>query len=269
MDARTKGAQGRGVKTVQAVERALRILEAMGELGRPQNLTELSEHLNMNPSTLYRLLLTLCKSGFVVHDRGQYRLSFNAYRIGQAALEAIDFRSEGRPLMMELVSRCGETANLVMLHGRDAIFVEQVESHRILRSIVPVGSRIPAHTSGGGKALLAELPEQAAIRLFQGHPFYSYTDRSIRSIDELIAELAEVRRRGYAVDDEEYEPGVRCVGAVIRDHLGKAVAALTITGPTARMPDSFVHSELAGLVMEYSRRVSDRLGLRDVASSFP
>lgn len=259
-------AKGRGVKTVQAVERALRILEAMGELGRPQTLSELSEHLGMNPSTLYRLLLTLCKSGFVVHDRGHYRLSFNAYRIGQAALEAIDFRREGRPLMMELVARCGETANLVMLHGRDAIFVEQVESNRVLRSIVPVGSRIPAHTSGGGKALLAAMPEQAAIRLFQGYAFETYTEKSIRSLDHLIDELAVVRRRGYAVDDEEYEPGVRCVGAVIRDHLGKAVAALTITGPTARMSDSFIHSELSGLVVEYANQVSARLGLLDDAS---
>lgn len=265
----SKKPQGRGVKTVQAVERALRILEAMGELGRPQNLTELSEHLNMNPSTLYRLLLTLCRSGFVVYDRGQYRLSFNAYRIGQAALEAIDFRREGRPIMMELVSRCGETANLVMLHGRDAIFVEQVESSRVLRSIVPVGSRIPAHTSGGGKALLAELPESAAVRLFQGYAFETYTKKSVASLEELTRELAAIRRRGYAVDDEEYEIGVRCVGAVIRDHLGKAVAALTITGPTARMPDPFIHSELAPLVVDYAKRISARLGLQDLASPFP
>src|SRR5690606_14566208 len=140
---------------------------------------------------------------------------------------------------------------------------------RILRSIVPVGSRVPAHTSGGGKALLAELPEPAAARLFQGCAFDAYTDKSIRSLDALLKELALVRRRGFAVDDEEYEPGVRCVGAVIRDHMGKAVAALTVTGPTARMPLSFVHSELAGLVVEYAKRISARLGLRDLASPFP
>src|SRR5690606_14334876 len=130
----------------------------------------------------------------------QYRLSFNAYRIGQAALESVDFRRDGRPIMAELVERCGETANLVMLQDRDAIFIEQVESTRVLRSIVRVGSRIPAHASGGGKALLAELSNAAVTRLYQGYAFQSLTEKTISSLDRLRRELEIVRRRGYAVD---------------------------------------------------------------------
>lgn len=252
----------KGVKTVQSVEKALRILDVMGDLGRPQNLMELSQALEMNASTLYRLLVTLCRRGFVVHDvhTGSYRLSLKTFQIGQAALDSVDLRRDARPVMEALVARCNETVNLVALQGRDVIFVEQVESTNMLRSLIKVGSRAPAYATGGGKALLAGLAKAEVRALYADYRMHAFTDNTITDLTQLQEELTVTSRRGYAIDDEECERGLRCVAAPIYDHARYAVAALTVTGPVGRLTREYIHSGLAYLVVEHAQLISTRLG---------
>ena len=252
----------RGVKSVQAVEKALRILEVMGESGRPQNLMELSAAVGLNASTLYRLLVTLCRSGFVVYDatEGCYRLSLKTFQIGQAALSSVDLRRDALPVMERLIGKCNETVNLVVLQGREVIFVEQVESTNLLQFRFRVGSRAPAWATGGGKALLAELSDAEVRSLFAGSTLDRFTENTITDLEALLEELSRTRRRGYAVDDEELERGLKCVACAIYDHTGAAAAALTVTGPAGRLTGAYIESELAALVKEHAALISRRLG---------
>lgn len=255
---------------MQAVEKALRILEVMGESGRPQNLMELSQALEMNASTLYRLLVTLCRNRFVVHETatGTYRLGLKTFQIGQAALDSVDLRRDARNVMEQLVGECNETANLLVLHGREVIFVEQVESTNMLRSRIRVGSRASAFATGGGKVLLANASAGEVDALLSGFMLKRYTQNTITDPKRLREELATIRAQGYAVDDEECEVGLRCVAAPIQDYDGKAVAALTVTGPVGRLTNDEIESHLADLVIRHAALISARLGQSETPVHF-
>ncbi|HET7558660.1 MAG TPA: IclR family transcriptional regulator [Limnochordia bacterium] len=257
----------RGVQPVQAVTKALRILELMADEGGPRSLSELTLKLGLSSSTVYRLLMTLCRSGFVEHDEGGlYRLGLKAFHIGHSALTATDVSREARPFMEQLSQSCRETANLVVLRGRDAIFVEQVEAQQMmLRCHLQVGSRIPAHASGGGKALLAELSDAKVDALFGRVTLESFTPYTLSGLPDLLRALAEIRARGYAVDDQEREIGVRCVAAAIRNYAGDAVAAVTLTGPAERLSHERIETELGRRVRQTAALVSKALGRASTA----
>jgi len=259
-----KTTRPKGVKVVQAVEKALRILEALGNRASPLTLSEICETINLNMSTTYRLLQTLISKGFVHYDEfsGKYRLGIKTFRIGNAALYAIDFRAEARPLLQELVSLCKETANLVILDGNEVVYIEQVESRSMVRMLARLGSRLPAYSTGGGKAILAYLEEEELNEYLVRQNLVPHTVNTITSPTELKKALARIRQDGYAVDREEMEYGVRCVAAPIRNYTGKVIAALSVSGPGARMTDEYVEARLAPLVKQFADRISARLGYR-------
>lgn len=251
--------------SVQAVERALRILITLAEAGAPLALSQIRDLTGLNISTAHRLLHTLMKEGFISQDKesGKYLLGLRTFEVGHAALRAMDIRTTARPFLQELVDRCHETVNLAILDRYDVVYIDQIESQNMIRIFARVGSRGPSYCTGAGKALLAQLPEREFERFLQHKaPLPRYTPATICEPSRLKEELALVRKEGYALDRGELEEGVRCVAAPVWNFENKAVAAISVSGTETRLTDLFVSEKLIPDVLSAAANVSSRLGYR-------
>ncbi|MHB8732442.1 MAG: IclR family transcriptional regulator [bacterium] len=247
---------------VTAVGRALGILENVGGDVHGTGITELSRRLGLGKSTVHRLCATLEHHGYLVRDpgTGRYRLSLRVFQIGSHALDALDLPARAMPALEALGAVTEETVHLAVLDGAEAIFIGKVESPRPLRLYSQVGRRCPAHCTAVGKVLLAHVgPGQRALAA--ARPLKRYTPKTITSAAALERELEEIRRRGYAADEEEFEDGIRCVAAPVRDYRGRVVAALSVSVPAGRLPRARAAS-LVEQVLDTARRVSEALGHR-------
>ncbi len=241
--------------------RALNLLQRLSETPTGLNLTDLSYQLGMPTATVHRLLSTFEELNFVEQDtdQGLWFVGLKAFTVGNAFLSRRDFVASARPHMHSLVEQCGETVNLGVIDNGEAVFIGQVESREVMRMIVRLGSRSPIHASGVGKALLAHLPEQQLARILQQRGLTRYTERSIDNPAQLREELERVRQLGYALDDEEHAVGLRCVAAAIFDQNGQALAAISLSGPKARITDKRL-DELGVAVRQTAGEITQALG---------
>jgi IclR family acetate operon transcriptional repressor len=222
--------------TVQALDRAIAILKVLAA-GEGMSLTELAEASGQAPATVYRVLSTFQTHGMVeVQPATQlWFIGQEAFRIGSAFLGRTSLVEQARIVMRELMSDTGETANLAIADGGQVVFLSQVETHEPIRAFFRPGTRGPIHASGIGKALLAYLPEAAVERIVREQGLAAFTARTITDGERLVAEMAEIRARGWAVDDEERTEGMRCIAAPIFNEFREAVAGVSISGPVVRM----------------------------------
>jgi len=249
-------------KAVQSVERTLRILELMADQGNPMALSEISSQLGLKISTTHRLLKTLIIKGFAEQDpyTGKYKLGIKTFRIGNTALYALDIRSVARPYLKRLTEKYKETSNLAILDQGDVVYIDQVESEKMVKMIAKLGSRGPSHSNAVGKALLAHLSGSELERFLKGRKLQRFTPHTIVSPDVLKKELEKVKARGYAVDQEETEEGICCVASPIWNHLGRVTAAIGISGPSNRISLTFIETELAREIRQTALEVSFKLG---------
>lgn len=256
-----KSRAGDGKNT--SLTRALTLLERLSESVEGVNLTDLSQQLGMPPATVHRLLSTFEELNFVEQDAeaGLWFVGLKAFTVGNAFLNRRDFVASARPYMQRLVERCGETVNLGVIDAGEVVFISQVESKEMMRMIVSLGSRSPIHASGVGKAMLASLSEQDVTRLLQLRGLARYTDHTIDNPAELRNALDLIRQQGFALDDEEHAVGLRCVAANIFDENAVALAAISLSGPKARMIDSRL-SELGTAVRQSAAEITAALGGR-------
>lgn len=248
-----------GLSTVRNAARLLKVFRSREtDLG----VSELSRRLGLGKSTVHRLCATLEHHGYLVRDpgTGRYRLSLRVFHIGSHALDALDLPARAMPALEALGAVTEETVHLAVLDGAEAIFIGKVESPRPLRLYSQVGRRCPAHCTAVGKVLLA-YAGAGQRALVAARPLKRYTPKTITSTAALERELEEVRRRGYATDEEEFEDGIRCVAAPVRDYRGRVVAALSVSVPAGRLPRARAAS-LVEQVLDTARRVSEALGHR-------
>jgi IclR family acetate operon transcriptional repressor len=238
----TPRGKGESRDTVQSLARALGLLNALAAQDAGLALSEVARRVGLAVSTAHRLLTTLQQEGFVRFDeeRGVWIVGVQAFIVGSAFLRARELTVLARPVMRRLMERSGETVNLAVEDRGEAIYVAQVECRKMMRAIARPGGRAMMHASGVGKALLAAMSveEVEAITALHGLPIE--TAKTIGSVESLRAELDRVRQRGYAVDDEENAVGLRCVAAAIYDEHAKPIAALSLSGPTARIDDAMI-----------------------------
>ena len=248
-------------KPVQSVERTLRILEALAEWGHPMSLSEISNRLDLKNSTTHRLLKTLILRGFAQQDpiSGKYKLGIKTFSIGNTALYTLDIRTVARAFLNSLVLNYKETANLAILDGWDVIYIDQVESEKMVKTIAKLGSRCPSHCSAVGKVLLSHFPQNKLESYFKECDLEKFTTSTIVSPNLLIDELKNVKKQGFALDLEETEEGIRCVAAPIYNHMGNPAAAIGISGPSNRINLSALKGELAEAVKETAREISSML----------
>ena len=245
----------------QSLSRALNLLQRLSENPDGLSLTDLSYQLGMPAATVHRLLNTFEEFDFVEQDsaQGLWFIGLKAFTVGNAFVHRRDFVASARPHMHALVELCGETVNLGVIDDGEAVFISQVESREVMRMIVRLGSRSPIHASGVGKALLAAMPQQRVEQILQYRGLARYTERSIDNAAQLYAELERVRQLGYALDDEEQAVGLRCVASAIFDENGQALAAISLSGPTARITDNRL-DELGIAVRHSADEITQSLG---------
>ncbi|NLW91511.1 MAG: IclR family transcriptional regulator [Syntrophomonadaceae bacterium] len=250
-------------KSVQSVDRALLILEALTEASRPLHLAELVQMVKLKPSTVHRLLGTLIKHDFVEQDeRSCYKLSMKLYYMGNSATYAVDVKELARPYMHELLDRYNETVNLAILDRGDVVYIDQLESNNIVivRMFARVGNRGPAYCTGSGKVLLAGLDQDEFSRYLKNVSLRGFTADTITDPISLAREMDKVRENGYALDLGERDEGVGCVAAPIRNREGRVFAALSVSGPSMRMTAPFLGNQLAPVLRNYADLISAKLG---------
>lgn len=245
--------------SVQALERGLKLLAIIAEADG-LSLTSLAQRSGIAPSTAHRILATLKTSGFVYCDpHGGYLIGVQAFRIGSAFLRNRKLADAGRSTMRRLMEESGETVNLGIEDDGYVVFISQTESHQSVRAFHRPGSRSPLHASSLGKAMMAALSDDEATERLHRSGMPKFTARTIVDPQALLADLAQVRKRGWSIDDEERAEGLRCVGAAIYNEHGEAVGAISISGPVVRMTEERL-GELGPMVKRAAAAITDRIG---------
>ena len=223
--------------TVQAVERALELLELLAAHPQGARLSELAQEAGLAPSTAHRLLTTLERRGFAQFGTANrhWHIGRKAFTVGIAYTRWQNFIAAATPFLRRLRDLSRETANLGVLEEGEVITVAQVESREIIRAIASPGGRAPVMNSGMGKAIIASWPDEAIETLVQRHGLRAATEHSLRTLAAVKAEIALTRARGYAVDHEEFTIGMRCVAAVVWSPFGEPVGALSVSALAARL----------------------------------
>jgi DNA-binding IclR family transcriptional regulator len=242
---------------VPAIERAVRVLQALGGKGDGLGLSEFSRLVGISKSTLSNILVSLEKLGLVERDPQSltYRLGVGLLELTQPVLGKLDLRQLAHAHLVKLRDSTGETAILHVPSGENAVVVDRAEPDRQLKVVAPLGLRLPRFAGSVSKVFLAALPVQEAETLVRRSRLPAFTPRSVTEPDRFLRELAEVRRTGFASDDEEYLPGVRAVSASIRGAGGRAVGAISIAGVRGHLGNVRM-KELAGAVVAAAEQVS-------------
>ncbi|WP_190818201.1 IclR family transcriptional regulator [Saccharopolyspora pogona] len=225
---------GSGQNVVKSADRALVILELLSR-GR-HRLSDIAETLRLPLSSVHGLLGTLVHRGFAEFDQTTrtYGLGLKAWTVGQGYTGHRDIVGLALPLMERLAQETGETVQLSRLDGIENVYIAIAESPQPMKLVSAVGMRLPAHAVGLGKALLAGLSDDELERRYREVELAPFTAHTVTDPTELHAEIEQARVRGFAVDDEEYIVGCRCVAMPIRDHSGEVVAAMSVSAPTPR-----------------------------------
>lgn len=250
---------------IRVLDRAFRVLDLLSD-GVPRTLTGISRELEISNSTVFRLLATLSHHNYVVKDgdSGEYRLGLACLELARAYYDANDIRKNAAPYLEDLRDATSETVHLGMLDGMDVVYLEKLPGlHAIGLMSSRVGGRAPAYCTGLGKALLAYASPYEVRTYYENHGLSVYTSRTIVEVEELGIHLAEVKRRGFALDQGEHEDEVRCVAAPIFDISGEVVAAISVSGPAGRLEPLRDQASLIQTTIEVSRKISRRLGYRD------
>jgi DNA-binding IclR family transcriptional regulator len=249
-------------ESVQSLERAFDLLEALSE-GGELGVTELANRTGLVPSTAHRLLHTLAKRGYVSQstESGRYLLGYKVVEVASGLERRLErLRVAARPHLERIQRATGETVNLVVLDADRVVYVDQVEGSRNVRMFTTVGTSVPAHTTGAGKAMMAAGPPDAAPALYAGRePLERLTAHTLSTLEALEDDFVRIRRRGYAVDNEEHEEGVGCVATAVFDHTGRPCAAISVSGPSARILHDNAPA-LGALLVEHAASVSSALG---------
>jgi len=247
--------------SIQSVDRAVSLLEAIAEAGGECTLTQLSHRTQLNISTCHHLLSTLVARGYVakVPVRRSYALGARILFLSNACLRQVDLPARAAPFIEKINERTGETVHLAVLQGDAMMKVAKRESrHPVRVDTGTLGKTDAAHATASGKAMLAWLPEDDMHRVL-AHGLTRFTPKTICEWPNLIEALRHVRRNGYAIDDEEYQPGVICIGAPIRDHNGAVVGAISASTPTMRANDEHL-TLMRSEVIAAARALSTEFG---------
>lgn len=259
--------QPRPANLVQAIERMAAILDTLSQSGKGASLGSVASRVGLSKGTTHRILSSLMYFDFVRQDPASrdYALGFKLVELGSCLLEQINLRKEAEALLQDLSQRTNETVYLVILDRTEVVYVEKIETEDtsvILRATSKVGQRNAAHSCAVGKVLLADLSPEELDALLGEMVLVRKTENTIADPLQLREHLITVQARGYAVDDEESERGIRCVAAPVRDERGRAVAAISVSGPAIRVTRQRIQEVLREEVTRTALDISRRIGFR-------
>ena len=246
---------------IQSVDRVLAIIEAVSDSDRGLRPTDVVDQLGLTLSTAHRLMAHLAYRGYLEldPDTKRYHLGIKILLLRGSLLRSAKLEDTAGPVMRELAELTGETSHMAVYYEGEVVYLRTMEGPRTTFRVTPVGKRSPVYCTSLGKAMLAFLPAEAYrdVVFHRGMP--RLTPYTITTPEAMAEELQRVRERGYAVDDQEQELGVRCVGVPIFDHSEKVVAAISLAGPSSRVTPERV-ADLAALLCARAEGLSRRLG---------
>jgi IclR family KDG regulon transcriptional repressor len=244
----------------QTVLKALAVLECVANADRPLSAAEVADICKIARPTAYRLLTTLAARDYVTQVNGPYfRLGTQALSLSRKLLDSIDLPELARPYMRQLGDVTNETVYLSTLNDSEILYVAKIESTQAIRTSCVIGTHNNLYSTSMGKAVLAFLPADEQAELVEHLQIIPLTSKTLKDRAALVEELANIRRQGYAIDDEENEEGVRCLGTPIFDRTGRVFAAISISGPAYRLSVSRI-KELSSLLIDKASAISARLG---------
>jgi DNA-binding IclR family transcriptional regulator len=246
---------------INSIIRACNILKCLSKDKTHLKISELARELQLDRSTTYRILLSLEKCGFVEKDKktGEYSLGVAVFETGNTYLRRMDLIQISKPIMADLALKVQETVHLAVLSDTEIVYVDKVDSPRTLGVMSKIGQRAPVYCTALGKILLAHQPKDELSRIIGEIKLKPFTKNTITSKKRLIQELKVIREKGYALDQREYEEDVECIGAPIRNHLGDAIAALSISGPQRKI-NTPLEKQFISQVIEAASLVSSKMG---------
>jgi DNA-binding IclR family transcriptional regulator len=254
-----------GVYKLQALDRAFAVLDLLSSSSAPMGLAEIAAALDLHKSTAHRFLMVLERHRIVERTpAGKFRLGLRLCDFGSRAIEQYDLRDRAQLHLKTLVAEVEETAHLCILEKTHMVYIDKQEPERTIRMISRVGASSPIHCTAVGKAILATMSRPRVEEMLQAVQLERFTRRTMTSREALLKELDRTSRRGYAVDDEEREEGVRCAGMAILDGRGEAVAAVSISGPSFRVTMQKIPA-IAGKLMTCVKGIQHDLGFTPFA----
>lgn len=248
--------------TIEALARGLEVLSLFSARTPTLTLTEIVAAVGHNKSRVFRIVTTLETLGYLERDAAskRYRPSLKVLQLGFTALNTLDVRQVARPYLEQLALRFDETTSLVVLDGKDIVYVDRVRNRSIVGVVLGVGSRVPAHSTSLGKVLLADFSPAALSEWLSRNQLEPFTQHTITDSARLARELDVIRARGYALSEQELAIGLCGVAAPIRDGSRKAIAAINISGPITTISSERLLNELMPAVVDAAAHISLALG---------
>lgn len=250
-------------EVVQSVDRTLSILELMSYFEDGLGITEISERIGLHKSTVHRLLKTLIYKGYVIQDErtNKYRLTIKLFELGNRVIADMDILKASKIYTEDLMKTFNEVVHLVVRDDNDIVYIDKVEAKNTIQMVSHIGRRSPLYCTSVGKAILAYLDEEEVNEIWNNSDIKKYTENTITDYDVFRNELDKIRLQGYAVDNEENEQGVRCVGVPVFNFHGEVEGAISVSGPTIRVTEEKVE-EIANEVKKCANLISKELGYR-------
>jgi DNA-binding IclR family transcriptional regulator len=241
-----------------SLKKSLRIIDFLYKYPKGLSLNDLSKMLGQPKSSIHHVLSTFVLHQYVVQDpeTRKYSLGYKFLSIGKMILDNIDIRKKASPYLRELHEKCKTTVHLAVLQNGQLIYIDKVEQPGNFSLATYIGFSTDPHAAAGGKVLLSELPPAKVKEMYRNKELKKYGKKTITNLGELFEELQRVKKQGYAIDDEEYYKGIRCVAAPIRAG-GQIIAALSITGPAFQLTKERIRRELKDLIVQTAKRISE------------
>ncbi len=249
---------------IQSIDRVFDIVEVLAENPRGMTLTQISTSVSLHKSTVHRMMLALISRGYVDKDEqtGRYKLTMRLFSIGSRVLGGFDILSVARPYLEQLSEYADEAVHLVVRDSENVVYLLKEDSSRsLVRSGTHYGFSNPMYCTGVGKSILAYLSDEDVADIWARTKVTAYTSRTITSFALLKEELSVIRVRGYAIDDEEFEDGLRCIACAIFDYTQQPIAAISISAPITRMSMDRV-TELAPQITQAAHEISRQMGFQ-------
>jgi len=247
---------------IKSVNNALDLLEQFNGDRDELGVTELSNRLNLHKNNVFRLLATLETKGYIEQNKAteNYRLGVTSLELGQTFIKQLGFVRQAKPFLKEIVQECNEIAYLGMIRQDSVVCLDVEESNQIVKVANRVGWRLPIHCTAIGKVQIAYATEEELEKLGILDNMHRFTPNTIVNSVEFIKHIKEVARLGYALDNEEYNPGVKCVAVPIRDYTGRVVGGISVPGPSFRMTDELLKEKIIPVLKAAGERISKSLG---------
>lgn len=247
---------------VQAVSNAVEILELLGSHEHELSISEIVSKLELTKSNVNKLLANLEKYGYVEHNRytGNFRLGVKTFQISQAYINKLNLIDISTHILNGLKQQLNESVYIGVLRHSNVVYLDVIETDEPVRVMPRIGNVGPAYATAIGKAQLSTMTDDEIAGLYENKEFLKLTKNTINNIQELLEDIKQVREKGYALDLEEYEEEVHCIGAPVLNFMGKVIAGISVSGPKVRMGYDRIEKEIAPALIKAAELLSVKFG---------